>query len=243
MLAYAWHPLVALEGAGGGHIDLVGTLLLVVAGFSLYQRRRLLASLMLAGAFAVKFLPIVLVPLFWRRVRLRDALCGIGLVGLAYLPFSGMTLMPPVGSLGVYAENWRFNGPIFALLQPRLGTVSVLALAVGAGLTVAAIARRRTSLDNPAAWAWPTAVTLMFMPAVYPWYLLWLTPFLTTRATWPLLAWTLTSISTYVVWSSELAGTGWELPPWVVPVEYGLVAGVGLWVWRFSGNVSQPVTS
>ena len=81
VLAYAWHPLVAIEGAGGGHIDVVGTCLVVVTGFALSRRRGLLATSALAAAFAIKFLPVVLAPLLWRRVSLRDALGGVGLVG------------------------------------------------------------------------------------------------------------------------------------------------------------------
>ena len=78
VIAYAWHPLVAIEGAGGGHIDVVGTFILVVAGFALSRRRGLLATSALAAAVTVKFLPVVLAPLLWRRVRLRDALGGVG---------------------------------------------------------------------------------------------------------------------------------------------------------------------
>ena len=87
--------------------------------------------------FAVKFLPVVLAPLLWRRVSLRDALAGVGLIWLAYLPFLDSTLTPPVGSLGAYTEIWRFNGPIFALLEPWLGVAPVLALAAAAGVAVA----------------------------------------------------------------------------------------------------------
>ena len=240
VIAYAWHPLVALEGAGGGHIDAVGTLFVVVAGFALSRRRGLLAASALAAAFAVKFIPVVLVPLLWRRVSLRDAAVGVGLIGLAYLPFLDLSLRLPVGSLGAYTESWRFNGPVFALLEPWLGVVPVLALATGVGIAVAWRARSTLSVDDPAAWAWPLAASLLLMPAVYPWYLLWLTPFLTTRAGWPLVAWTLGSMLTYVVWGSELSGNGWVLPGWVVPLEYGLVAGVWLSVaWRARGPFAR----
>ncbi len=243
VIAYAWHPLVAIEGAGGGHVDVVGTLLVVLTGFALSRRRGLLATSALAAAFAVKFLPVVLAPLLWRRVSLRDALVGVVLIGLAYLPFLDTSLTLPVGSLGAYTESWRFNGPVFALLEPWLGVVPVLVLATAAGVAVASMARRTMTVDDPAAWAWPLAASLLIMPAVYPWYLLWLTPFLTTRATWPLVGWTLASMLTYVVWSSELAGTGWVLPGWVVPVEYGLLAVVGLWVWRLSGPFARRSAS
>jgi alpha-1,6-mannosyltransferase len=231
VLAYAWHPLVAIEGAGGGHIDLVGTFLVVAAGFALSRHRRLIAASVLAAAFAIKFLPIVLTPLFWKRVNLKDGVAALGLVGLVYLPFLDTGFSLPVGSLGTYLASWRFNGPIFGILAPRIGALTVSVIAVTVGLVVAAVARKTMTVDDPSAWAWPMAASLLLMPVVYPWYLVWLTPFLITRRVWPLTAWTLVSILTYVVWSSQLAGTGWVLPDWVVAVEYGLIVVVALWVW------------
>ena len=100
VLAYAWHPLVAIEGAGGGHIALVGTFLLVAAGVALSRHRRLIAASVLAAAFAIKFLPIVLPPLFWRRVHLKDGVAAFGLVVLVYLPFLDTGFSLPIGSLG-----------------------------------------------------------------------------------------------------------------------------------------------
>ena len=151
VLAYAWHPLVALEGAGGGHIDFVGTLLIVAAAYALSARRPLVASLALAVAFSVKFLPVVLIPLLWDRVRCRDIVMAVGVVVLLYLPFSD-GLRPPVGSLGVYAEQWRFNGPFFAWIELLTGTVGAVVIAVGGGLAVAAVARVRLAGDAPEAW-------------------------------------------------------------------------------------------
>ena len=230
VLAYAWHPLVALEGAGGAHIDVLGTLLVVCAAYASFVRRGLVASLALALAFSVKFLPVVLVPLLWRRVRVRDALVAVGVVVALYLPFSRGTLSPPVGSLGVYAEQWRFNGPFFEWVEALVGSIGALGLAVAGGLAIAVVVRLRLPDDAPEAWAWPMATALLLMPAIYPWYLLWLTPFLASRHTWPLVVWTLVSLLTYVVWTSQLSGVGWVLPAWVEPVEYGLVAGVTVWV-------------
>ena len=243
VLAYAWHPLVALEGAGSGHIDLVGTLLVVTTVYALANRWSLLAAAALALSVAVKFLPIVLVPLLWRRVRLRDAAVASGLVGLAYLFFVRADAGAPIGSLRAYAERWRFNGPFFELLEPYLSPFGVLALAAVCGIAAAWRLRETTGLHDPRSWAWPLAAALFLMPAVYPWYLVWLTPFLVVRANWPLLAWTLTSPLTYVVWSSQLRGDGWVLPAWVVPVEYGIVAGIGFWVWWSPGTSARSATS
>ena len=231
MLAYAWHPLVALEGAGGGHVDLVGTLFVVTAAYALHARRTLIAATALAVAICVKFLPLVLAPLLWRRVRPRDALAAAGTILLLYLPFLEGAWLPPLGSLAVYAAQWRFNGPLFAGLEAALGVAGAVAVTIGAGLAVAVLARARLPREAPEAWAWPLAATLLLMPTVYPWYLVWLIPFFTSPRTWPLVPWSLAVVLTYVVWDARARGDGWVLPAWVEPVEYTLLAGAGLLVW------------
>ena len=238
VLAYAWHPLVALEGAGGAHIDIVGTLLLVVAAYALSRRRSLLAAVGFAGAFAVKFLPVVLLPLLWKRIRLADAAVGALLVVLLYVPFLG-GWHPPVGSLGTYLAQWRFNGPLFRWLAPWTGTGTAVGLAVAAGGAVAIHARRTRNREDAAAWLWPLAAAICLLPAIYPWYLVWLIPFLAPLSAWPVVVWTLTSMLTYTVWTPHLAGDGWILPTWVEPVEYGLVAATAGWTWWTRGHAER----
>ncbi len=87
VLAYAWHPLLATEVAGSGHIDIVGVLLLLVSAAALARRWRAVAALAFGLAVAVKFLPIVLLPLYWKRVRIRDGALAAIVVALLYVPF------------------------------------------------------------------------------------------------------------------------------------------------------------
>jgi hypothetical protein len=69
------------------------------------------------------------------------------------------------------------------------------------------------------------AATLVCAPAVFPWYLLWLLPFLTSASTLLLIVWTVSIIPTYVMWHLRPAGRPWgPLPGWVMLVEYGCVA-------------------
>ena len=136
VLLYAWNPLLAIEVAGSGHIDIVGALLLVVSAAALIRRWRTTAAVALGLAVAVKFLPIVLLPLFWKRIRIRDAALAAAVVGLLYLPFIHHGRIP-IGSLGTYVHSFRFNGPVFAVLD-RLAPPQMLAgLAVLVGLLTA----------------------------------------------------------------------------------------------------------
>jgi hypothetical protein len=68
------------------------------------------------------------------------------------------------------------------------------------------------------------AASLAFAPVVYPWYLLWLLPFLRSKTTVPLMVWTISILPTYLVWHLRSLGQIWVLPNWVLPLEYGSVA-------------------
>src|SRR6202020_1351651 len=54
VLAYAWHPLLATEVAGSGHIDIVGVLLLLLSFAALGRRWRTVAAMAFGLAVAVK---------------------------------------------------------------------------------------------------------------------------------------------------------------------------------------------
>src|SRR5262249_36007625 len=58
VLAYAWHPLLATEVAGSGHVDIVGVLLLLLSAAALARRWRAIAAIAFGLAVSVKFLPI-----------------------------------------------------------------------------------------------------------------------------------------------------------------------------------------
>src|ERR1700682_2130144 len=199
VLAYAWNPLLAIEVAGSGHIDIVGALLLLVSGAALMRRWRTTAAVALGLAIAVKFLPVVLLPLYWKRVRIRDALLAAAVGALLYVPFLTHGRIP-IGSLGMYVQSWRFNGPVFAALDQVAPPQLLVGLAVLVGLATATWLRRAAPETSPDLFAWPMAASLLCAPVVFPWYLLWLLPFLTLASTLLIIIWTVSIIPTYVMW-------------------------------------------
>jgi hypothetical protein len=248
VLAFAWNPLLAIEVAGSGHIDIVVALLLLVSAAALVRRWRAAAAVTLGLAIAVKFLPIVLLPLYWKRVRIRDAALAVAVVALLYVPFLNRGRIP-IGSLGTYVQTFRFNGPVFAALA-RVAPPQLLAgVAVIVGLATATWLRSRvpewspdkrnlTTEDTEShggntvpsvvegfAFAWPMAASLLFAPAVFPWYLVALLPFLTSASTLLIIIWTVSIIPTYVQWHLRALGRPWgALPGWVMLAEYGCLA-------------------
>jgi hypothetical protein len=223
VLAFAWNPLLATEVAGSGHVDIVGALLLLVSVAALWRRRRAVAAVAFALAVAVKFLPIVLVPLYWRRLRIRDAVLAVLVFGLLYVPFLGKGRIP-TGSLGAYVQSFRFNDPAFAMLERAMAPQFVLGVAVLAGIITAISMRIKSAAWSSDAFAWPMAASLLLAPAVYPWYLLWVLPFLRSTSTLPITIWTVSIIPTYYVWYLRTLGRPWIAPAWVMLLEYGSVA-------------------
>src|SRR5216684_8835071 len=124
----------------------------------------------------------VLLPLLWRRVSRRHLVAGFAVLLALYLPFWDRRRLP-IGSVPEVIDRFRFNGPIFSEVASLAGPAAATGFAIAAGLAVAAWARRRLSLASPQAWAWPMAAALLCAPLVYPWYLVWLTPFLVTPQT------------------------------------------------------------
>ncbi|HXY10000.1 MAG TPA: glycosyltransferase 87 family protein [Terriglobales bacterium] len=222
VLAYAWHPLLATEVAGSGHIDILGALLLLVSFAALGRRWRAAAALTFGLAVAVKLLPIVLLPLYWRRVRVRDAVLTVIVLGVLYLPFLYHGRIP-IGSLGTYVQSFRFNDPVFQALERVAAPKSVAVWAVVVGF-LSAIWRRRRSTVSSDAFAWPMAASLLCAPVVYPWYLLWLLPFLRSASTLPITIWTVSILPTYYVWHLRTLGRPWIVPEWIMLLEYGAVA-------------------
>ncbi len=239
MLAYAWSPLVSLEVARHGHVDVAGALLVALAGVALTRGRALVGTVALALSIAVKPLSLVLLPLLWRRVARRHLAAGCMALLVVSLPFWGRH-RPSLGSVPEVIERFRFNGPIFSAVAALAGPVAATAFAILVGLAVAGWARRRLSLASPEAWAWPMAATTLCAPLVYPWYLVWLAPFLLTPRTIPLAVWSVSILSTYVAWQRD--GEPWGVSAWVLVVEYGALLGAAVWSWRIE-EASAPTSA
>ncbi len=142
VLAYAWNPLLAIEVAGSGHIDIVGVLLLLLSVAALGRRWRTLAAVAFALSVAVKLLPIVLLPLYWKRVRIRDGVLAAVVAALLYLPFLNHGRLP-LGSLGTYVQSFRFNDPVFAVLERVASPQIVVAIAAMTRLSFCDMAERK----------------------------------------------------------------------------------------------------
>lgn len=240
VLAYAWHPLLVTDVAASGHIDIVGALLLLVSAAALSRRWRMIAAITFGLAVAVKFLPIVLMPFYWRSVRMRDKLIAALVVAMLYLPFLEHGRIP-IGSLAIYLQRFRFNDLAFAMFERVAGLHVAAGLAVLAGMGTAMWLRSKHPNCSSEVWVWPLGVSVACAPVVYPWYLLWFVPLLRSVQTLPLVVWSISILSAYFVWHLHELGQPWKVPMWISVLEYGPIAIVTAFV--LLRRKTPPVTA
>ncbi len=143
-LAYVWNPLVVIEGAGMGHVDVLGVSLVIACvclirvqpGSLPGPRRSLAAGAVAALGVLAKLVPLATAPLWWRTMR-RDRLQGrLFAAGAACLlvPVTAAVLVwtdgvPP--GLVTYALRWEFNGPLHEPLWRLLDVLQLDRVAAG----------------------------------------------------------------------------------------------------------------
>jgi hypothetical protein len=132
VLWYAWNPLVVLEGAGMGHVDVAGAAVAIAAVALLCGigresgRGSASAAAGVAAAVGVllKLVPLVALPGWLRHARRRGAFAAAAVLVIAagLLPmFARPGLVPP--GLVRYGVSWEFNGPLFEPLWRGLEAI------------------------------------------------------------------------------------------------------------------------
>jgi len=196
---YWWNPLFIKEIYNSGHMDLLLFPFLLGSFLLTIQGRVLGASLILGLAVGVKFWPAILLPVVLRSVlkepkRLVTALIVFSLT-------SGLTLLPMLlGGLDsrsgfvAYSRYWEMNDSFYMLLlwgvqyltalisisfgSPHIMTRAIIVLVLA--LFIVFLVRRNTNSAEEISrrFLWPIAALYLFSPTQFPWYSLWMLPFL-----------------------------------------------------------------
>jgi hypothetical protein len=73
-------------------------------------------------------------------------------------------------------------------------------------------------------------LTLFFVaPVVHPWYVAWLLPLAALRRSKTAMVFSFVVLAAYFGWVSAQNGGSWQVPGWLVAVEFGVVAVVWFW--------------
>jgi len=191
VVCFGWNPLVLWETAGNGHNDIVMMAFVLLALLLLLTRRWPLAFAALACSVLIKYVSLVLLPVFvlwilrrWGRAALKPLALGlaamVAIIVIAYVPFwAGVRTLDPLRS--------QTSLVIFSPAGALLGTWDELAdtgfvFRVKAALTIAFAALYGISLlrlrGTPVSLL-RAGVEVMFLVLVlmtwwfWPWYIVW----------------------------------------------------------------------
>ena len=220
VIVYAWNPLVIFETAHSGHLEPVGIFFLVLGLFLLATGKKLWGFVALGLSFLAKYVAGVFVPYFLAKKKYAGWVAVMSAVVIAgYLPFAGAR-GGLLSSLKVYGAEWQFNGFIYKLLNTAVGdpmwTRRMLGLVLG--LVVVYHSLKQRDLMRFAFVVIATA--LLVAPTLYPWYIIWVIPFLCFYRNRAWILFTGIVFLSYWVWEISAVGVKWELPWSLLAVEY-----------------------
>ncbi|MCB9644913.1 MAG: hypothetical protein H6728_17715 [Myxococcales bacterium] len=222
LLLYLWCPLPILELSLDGHLDGFALPFLVALLCAAQEKRGFQVGLFLALAILVKPLPIFLVPVLFWHLRWKQSfqmLLSALVLGLCImLPYlqEWITFLKQIAA---YSRDWYFNGPLYTLLDIWLVKPANRAILQAIVLLFALVS---AFWKAPLRWRLfvPLAAYMLFTPTLYPWYLLWLAPWLVLAPSRLLIGLMgLLPISHLVHAFKRLEGV-WYLPLWIMLLEF-----------------------
>lgn len=206
---YWWCPLVIKEGFNSAHMDLA-ILPFVIAALWLGLRpvrawHSFAAAGLLGIAVGIKLWPVLLGPLLFRpilkapRVFFLSALIFAGILGIELLVFIPALNSTTNSGLLAYSERWELNDALFVAILWTIRQVPIVAnhaefyARVAVALILASVvagASWRKYAMRSSQWRaalWVIGAAFLLSPAQFPWYYLWVVPFLAVTPSPPLL--------------------------------------------------------
>lgn len=257
---YWWNPVAIKELINSAHMEAILTPLVLAALLLAVRRRPAAATLMLGVAAGAKGWPVLLLPLVARPLLsqprtlvVTGALFGLMMLAWALPAYLGG--IDETSGIVAYAQNWKTNSALFPALEwlaqaalaplgiggatPGVavrGACAVLVLAISIWLSRAEPASP-TALMQRAALV--TAVLFLLSPAQFPWYFIWVLPFLCFAPSPALLAMTATvpiyyasfyfhARDTYEIYRDWLVWIVW-VPVWLLIAREIMSRGNDMW--------------
>lgn len=201
-LIYWWNPVLLMEAYNSAHMDVIALPFAVAAVWFAGRHAPVRAMSLLALSAAAKLWPLLLGPLVVRatrssRARLAAAVViGLLLLALLLAPMA-QHLQQDEAGLTAYGSRWEMNDALFTVLTGAAGRAAdwldrsdawagrVARVGAAVALLGCLLALLRKPVTGPIDLCNRAAILLgalfMLSPTQFPWYYLWLLPFLAVR--------------------------------------------------------------
>jgi alpha-1,6-mannosyltransferase len=231
LVIYAWNPLLLVEVWGTAHLDALVLPAVIGATWAFVAGHRVLAAGLLAAGASIKLYPAALVPLILGGPGSVAALASfIAVMAASYARVIGEGVAV-LGSLPRYLQDEYFNlGITRSLVDSRYLVIGVLI----AWVVWATFARRSAPFPHRAVML--VGGLIVLSGNVFPWYVLWLIPFLTLVPSIPWIAFTGSVAFAYAFFLEH----PWAIPWWARAVECAPLAAGAVW-WTARHAALRPM--
>jgi hypothetical protein len=248
---YFLNPLVILELSGNLHFEGV-MLFFLVLGIYFFQRKKLFfAMLMIAFSISIKLLPLLLLPLFYKKLGFKKSIGfygGMVLVNiLLFLPFLSSQLVTNYfQTVGLWFTNFEFNASIYYLIREIgfgitgyniIGTVGkfIPIIAIISILYFSFFKQNQTVFQWFKNSLFVITIYLLISTTVHPWYIINLVLLgVFTKFKYPII-WSFAAVFSYYAYSVIPFKENF----WLLLAEYALVYGCLFYELKFQNKISN----
>ncbi|MFQ5647557.1 MAG: hypothetical protein ACE5GM_11565 [bacterium] len=178
IIYYAWNPLVIMEVASSGHVDVLGTALLLGAIWLYLRGWFRFSSFVLALSFLAKFWAVSILPFYKKKLKKSGWWVFPLTVLVLYLPFLDSPEQLFAG-LFAYSRGWETNDSIFRVVKWLLGThLYTRAVIVFIYLSLIWYLTSRYTGNILRETYILIGAFLLLSPTAFPWYFCWMVPFI-----------------------------------------------------------------
>ncbi len=232
---YLLNPFIIIELTGNLHFEAVLIFFLIWSLYLLHSGKWLWSAVLLACAVSIKLIPLLFLPLFFRKLGWKKALGYYSLVAavniILFLPFLSIEFLSNyIQTIGLWFQKFEFNASIYYLIRwigyqvegynILVYTGKPLAAAIFlAVVSMAFLRRNKTSTGLITVMLFAMTIYYLLATTVHPWYLaLPVILCIFTNYSFPL-AWSLVVVLSYSAYSNA----SFQENLWLVGLEYVVV--------------------
>jgi alpha-1,6-mannosyltransferase len=235
---FALNPFIILEFTGNVHFEGVMIFFMLCAIYLLLKNQWVFSTVFFAFAVQVKLIPLIILPLFWKKLGLRRMIGYVGLSAIVIMLLGKLFLnetflLNMMGSVDQYFERFEFNAGIFYVIR-EIGFMTVghdtiqsvmpiLTKIILISIILLAILRKyKTDQDLMVSAMFAFVIFYGFSTTVHPWYIsLVLIYSVFTNYRFALI-WSFLVMLSYSAYSEPLFAEN----KWLLMTEYILVGSV-----------------